>query len=367
MQFRFLLGGFLVDRRVLQQAMAEPGRQYQGDRQGNEHAGAGIDRDRAHVRAHQPGHEGHRQQRGDDGKGCKDRGAADLIDGRRDDLTNRAGAEATVPVYVLDDDDGVVHEYSDREDQGEQRHPIDRESPRPGSEQRRGQRHYDGCAHDDGLAPAQREPGQQDDRHGCKRQLLDEFRRLVVRRLAVVARNRDVHALGDQRCFELRQPFHHGVRDVGRVRARFFCNGDRYSRCIRNGIDAYLICGRSGRKPRVRVGLIGMGAYRRNVIEIDGAAFEHPDHEPGDVFPVAEKCAGLHGHFGIVVHERAGVGDCIAGRKGLAQVVEGHAEAGHALRVQLYVDDLPRAADGVYVPGARDALDFRLQRVRDLE
>ncbi len=57
------------------------------------------------------------------------------------------------------------------------------------------------------------------------------------------------------------------------------------------------------------------------------------------------------------------MGDCVARGQGLAQVIERHAEAGHALRVQFDVDDLLRAADGVDIPGARYPLDLRLQRV----
>jgi hypothetical protein len=52
------------------------------------------------------------------------------------------------------------------------------------------------------------------------------------------------------------------------------------------------------------------------------------------------------------------MGSGIACRQGKSQVVERHAEAGHALRVQLDMDDLLRAADGVDIASARHALDL---------
>ncbi len=76
---------------------------------------------------------------------------------------------------VLDDDDRVVDEDADREDQREQRHAVDRESPGPGREQRRGERDDDGGADDDRFAPAQCEPGQQDDRQCREREFLNEL------------------------------------------------------------------------------------------------------------------------------------------------------------------------------------------------
>ena len=74
-----------------------------------------------------------------------------------------AAAERHVAVDVLDDDDRVVHQDPDREDQREERHAVDRESPGPGGEQRRRERDDHGRADDHGLAPADREPHQQHD------------------------------------------------------------------------------------------------------------------------------------------------------------------------------------------------------------
>ena len=70
-----------VLRRELQR---EPRRDHERDRERDQHPHARVDRDRAHVRAHEPGDERHRQQRGDHGERGEDRRPADLVDRRRD-------------------------------------------------------------------------------------------------------------------------------------------------------------------------------------------------------------------------------------------------------------------------------------------
>jgi hypothetical protein len=55
----------------------------------NRHAQAAVDRDRAHVRAHQAADEGHRQQRRDHRQRGQDGGAADLVD--RAGMISRSG------------------------------------------------------------------------------------------------------------------------------------------------------------------------------------------------------------------------------------------------------------------------------------
>ena len=78
------------------------------------HAQAAVDRDRAHVRAHQAADEGHRQQRRDHRQRGQDGRAADLVDRRRDDLAQRlARLQLLVAVDVLDHHDGVVDQDAD--------------------------------------------------------------------------------------------------------------------------------------------------------------------------------------------------------------------------------------------------------------
>ncbi len=73
-----------------QQFQRQPRRDDQCHQQRQQHAGRGVDRDGPHVRPHEPGHEGHRQQRRDDRERGEDGGAADLVHRQRDRLAQRA-------------------------------------------------------------------------------------------------------------------------------------------------------------------------------------------------------------------------------------------------------------------------------------
>ena len=73
----------------LQPQPREPRRDDEGDRQRQQHAHARVDRDRAHVRPHQAGDEGHRQQRGDHRQRREDGRAADFVDRAGDELGER--------------------------------------------------------------------------------------------------------------------------------------------------------------------------------------------------------------------------------------------------------------------------------------
>ena len=66
----------------------------QRDRERQQHAGGGVDRNRPHVRAHQARHERHRQQRGDHGEGREDRRPADLADRSRNRLAQASARRA---------------------------------------------------------------------------------------------------------------------------------------------------------------------------------------------------------------------------------------------------------------------------------
>jgi hypothetical protein len=59
-------------------------------------------------------------------------------------------------VNVLHHHDRVVHQNTDGENQREQRHPVEGETPGPGSEQGNGQGQNHRRADDERLAPAQR-------------------------------------------------------------------------------------------------------------------------------------------------------------------------------------------------------------------
>ena len=68
---------------------------------------------------------------------------------------------------ILDHDDGVVHEDSDAEDEGEKRDAIQRETVEIKDQQRERERRRNGHADDAGFPPAQRQPDENHHADDC--------------------------------------------------------------------------------------------------------------------------------------------------------------------------------------------------------
>ena len=105
----------------------QPRRDDHGDEERKDHRRRGVDRDRGHVRAHQPRDEQHRQQSRHHGQGRHHGRIADLrhsFDRRL--LARSIIIHGPVPGDVLDHHNRVVDQDADREDQREQTDPVDR-------------------------------------------------------------------------------------------------------------------------------------------------------------------------------------------------------------------------------------------------
>ena len=94
---------------------------------------------------------------GDDGQRREDRRVADLVDGAHGDAREGRPAvlrQIAVAHDVLDDDDRVVDEDADREDEREERDPVERVADEVEDEQRQRERRRDRDRDDERLAPA---------------------------------------------------------------------------------------------------------------------------------------------------------------------------------------------------------------------
>ena len=179
-------------------AQYQPGRDDERHGQRDQHAHAGVDRDRAHIRSHQPADEGHWQQRGNHREGGEYGRAAHFVHRFRNDFRQRLMAcQCAAAMDVLHHHDGIIDQNADGENQREQRHAIQRESIRPGGEQGRRQRQQHGDADHESLAPSHGKPHQRNHRSRGEQQLFDQLHRLVVCGFAIVARGADLHIGGD--------------------------------------------------------------------------------------------------------------------------------------------------------------------------
>ena len=87
-------------------------------------------------------------------KGGEDGGSADLVHRRQDDFSERPAGSGTCQRWMFPPPRWRRLQDADGEDEGEERHPVEGESPGPGGEEGGGQGKSDGDADDQGLPPA---------------------------------------------------------------------------------------------------------------------------------------------------------------------------------------------------------------------
>ena len=307
-------------RRVAgEQAQCEPGRDDEGDRQRQQHADRGIDRDRPHVRPHQAGDEGHRQQRGNHREGGEDGRPAHFADRRRDDLAQACCAEALVAVDVLDDDDGIVDEDADGEDQRKQGDAVDGETHCPGGEQGKHEGDDDGGADHHGFAPAEREQHQQDHRQRREHELLDQLVGLVAGSLAIVARGRKLYIGRNHDTAQRLQARGHGGGDVGGVAAGLLGNGQGHGGCIAAGRPG-LAGGRA--VPDIAARQVGTAADLRDIREEYRLALVEADDQRGDIGGIGEEAAHRHRHAAVLDDAHAGLAHRVGRAQGAGKILD---------------------------------------------
>ena len=257
---------------------------------------------------------------------------------------------------VLDDHDGVVHQDADGEDQGEERHAVQRESPRPRGKQRRGQRQNHCAADNGGFASTERQEHQCDDRRGGEQQLLDELLRLVVGGGAVVARFRDLDVVRYDGIAQHLHATHHGVGYVNGVLARFLGDGDGHGRILAAVLAGHALPDIATR----RKGTITDGGH---VLQENRLAVADADHQFRDIVGILEEGAGFDGDRAIgheqFAHRQTEVGRLQCSPK----VGDGHTGAGHAGRIDLDDHSAAGSANRIHLAGTSDPFEIGLDAV----
>ncbi len=352
--------------RVGDQFRREPRGDRERHRERDQHPHARVDRDRAHVGSHEPGDERHRQERRDHRERREDRRPADLVNGARDERDESCPwLEHPVPMNVLDDDDRIVDQDPDREDQREQAYAVQRETPRPRSEQRGGEREDHRHADDRRLAPAQRHEHQRDHRKRREQQLRDQEFRFVARRLSVVAGDGRFDAGRDHGVLQLRHPLLDALCDVDRVLARLFRDGDG-----NGGIRASYV--RRDLRPRLADAVPREARRRRRAVDDGrdvGEIHRLPVADPHDqalhVLRGLQELARLDQDRLVAADEIAGRQCRIGGDERARDVGRREACPVELVDVEQDAEDAAGSADRRHLAGAGYALQFRLDGVCD--
>ena len=351
----------------------------EGNSQGNRHAQAGVDRDGAHIWAHQTRYKRHGQQCSNH-RQCRQNGrSAYFIDGTGNDFFQRnIGRQLLVAVDVFHHHNGVVHQYADGENKREQRHAIQRKAPSPRRKERRGKGQYHRGTDDHGFAAAQGKAHQQNHRSGCEGQLLDQLVGLLGSRLTIIACDRGLHIGGNHRVAQVVQTAAHGTRHIDRIFTWLL--GDLYgdgwkglacSDCLSRRRLRLLSRHRTTwRKPDVPSGLLRPVTDARNIAQKYGLALADANHQVAHILYVAKELTRFNAQqlgtaaITSVVHHSARGHSEISGDQCLLQGQRIHTALSHATGVQFDLNRAPGATQGLHFAHTADRLDFSFNRMR---
>ena len=191
---------------------------------------------------------------------------------------------------VLDDDNRVVDQDTDREDQGKQADPVDGVA-----HHERGKQSQQDCGGDDnqsdqGFSPSNGERNQNDDGDGRKSEMEQEFIGLVIGSLAIIARHGDMDAFGDQFPFQKLQPFQDLVGDDHGIRTRALCERQGHGR---QGLEAIAALAPL-KRPGAGFGFDACDANPRKVRQIDLPAIGSLDLKPFEISDSLDPVPGLN-------------------------------------------------------------------------
>ena len=284
---------------------ARPRRDDERDEQRPEHRRAGADRNRPHVRPHQPADERHRQHRRDHGERGEDGGIADFthrFDGDVGPVAALVLRQMKVADDVFDHDDGVIHQNADGEDQREERDAVQREAVEIKHQQRERERGGNGDADDARFAPAERQPDQQ--RHADHRDahVQQQFVGFLRGGFAVVARDGDRHVGGNDAALERLDFAQDFVRDGDGIRAGPLGDAER---------DGGFFAARIADWPRRSKQHILARLFRAvhdlgDFAQINRFAAIHADDHVAHVLRALQERAGLDDDFLVLAGQSAG-------------------------------------------------------------
>ena len=178
---------------------------------------------------------------------------------------------------VLDDDDRVVHQDADREDEREERDPVEGVAVEVEDEQRERERRRDGEEHDRRLAPAEEQQDEQGHPEHGDAHVQEQFVALLGGRVSVVARDRHADLGRDDPSAEGLEAGARLPDDFDGVGARTLGEGERD-----RGFERALLVGMEDVVARV----VGLRAHRRHVAEAHGLSAFEPDDEVAEIlFP----------------------------------------------------------------------------------
>ena len=277
----------------------------------------------------------------------------------------RRNVHRQMSMHVFHYHNRVIHQNPDGENQGEQRHAIERKAPRPRSKQRRHQGQGDRRANNRRFTSTERKVHQRHHGERGENQLLNQFHRFVVRGRAIVARLSDRHVRRNHGVVQLFDAAHDLIGHINCICAWLFrdAHGDggvfaecriRHIRVIRRLSVPHIM-----RRRRRTI------AHIRHVAQIHGVTVGNTDNQLGDILCIAQMRAGFDIHRLLTAQQISNRRPHIGRLQSAAHRVHIHAATGHARRIQLDHHRAPGAADGFHLARPIHSLEFGFQTVCD--
>ncbi len=328
---------FLLDVVAVQPAVRRPGRDDVCNDDGRGHGDRHIECDWVEIVTGHAGDEKQGRKHQHDGKGREIGGVADLVGGENRHLRLRLPetGRRIVTMDVLDDHDCRVDKEPERENQGEERHPVDGDATQEVGKkgQRENERH--GYHDDHGLTPPQKEDQHEADRPQCDQEVFEQEINRGVGFLAVVACHDDLDVLRDEGRLHALDALDHRLRHHDGVCALFLGDGDGDGRHVRGGRVLVMRGARSEGKPTEGGDLRGRSiGHRGDIADINGAAVMNGYNLIADVFGRGEGCRQPDGLYLIVAHRRFQRCRQVTCREGGIGLAQGHAKGLQAVRIE---------------------------------
>ena len=220
------LGRSIAGELAFEYMERQPWRDGEGHHHAHQHGHGNVQGHGPHVRSHHSGDEEHGEERHDDGQGRDDERGANFGDGFHDDSPRGALSQQEMPGDIFHIHDRIIHEQTQRQDQGEQRDPVDRVTQQQVHRQRKPENHGHGDGDDERLAPAQPERQQPDHDENGDGQAFDQIIDLFVGGQAIVAGNDHLNVIGHDRLLQFFRLGQYVMRDPDRVGTFLFGDSD---------------------------------------------------------------------------------------------------------------------------------------------
>ena len=301
----------------LEQFIGQPGSDGHRHNQRTQHGERHIQGHRPHIGAHHAGDKKHRQERHNHSQCRQDDGRHHLVHGHGDCLQPRELAHGQMPVDVLHPDNRIIHQQTQRQDQGEQRHAVDGIARQVVDHQGQGVGDRHGNHHNQAHAPVHGQGNQSDHGNDGNHQAFEQIGHLLVRGLPRVTGHPELHFIRNDIAPHRFQQLLNITRHPDRIAPLLLRhrNGDgregggKRSSEFRSlwsvVFSQQSLCARTETDTRVGHRLLGSVGNLRHVAQIDRPAGMQSHHQIANVLCTGQKWTRFHQHFPIGLLEGA--------------------------------------------------------------